>query len=71
MRLLEDGQGAETPDWEKTREAVLDRSGKHTTLQRPVQHLYPLGITHSESHNESKTTDSGQECEWKDMKANP
>ena len=48
----------------QTRGAVLkvaDKNGRHSTLQRPVQRIYPLGVTQSETDAESDIVDKIQE----------
>ena len=45
---------------------VANRNGKHATLQRPVQHIYPLGVTQSETFDEPETPDNAQNPELKE-----
>ena len=40
---------------------VVDKNGRHSTLQRPVQRIYPLGVTQSETDTESDIVDKIQE----------
>lgn len=50
----------------QTRGAVLrvtNKSRRYTTLQRPVQRIYPLGVTQSVTQDEPEAVDSARKPE--------
>ena len=58
----------------QTRGAVLKlatKSGRLTTLQRPVQLLYPLGVAQSETQEESENVEDTEESELEEERDEP
>ena len=58
----------------QTHGAVLklaSKSGRLTTLQRPVQLLYPLGVAQSETQEEFKNVEDTEESELEEERDEP